>query len=183
MNGAINRCTRFSCITAARTSATCRTRQRKSARTNRMRCAHRRWTWIWWPPAAGGKSGLRVLLSPTLSAGKGACETAAGLTRGKAVQRGEVMGLRFRRTMQIIPGLRLNLSRSGPSMSFGSRGFHYTVGMKRTRTTVGIPGSGLSLDQLQTIFIWTRLIGERVRSATAHNGPRRSGPVLYPPGC
>jgi hypothetical protein len=53
------------------------------------------------------------------------------------------MGWRFRRTMQITPGLRLNLSRSGPSVSFGPRGLHYTVGMKGTRTTVGISGSGL----------------------------------------
>ena len=53
------------------------------------------------------------------------------------------MGFRFRRTMQVIPGLRLNLSRSGPSVSVGPRGLHYTVGMKGTRATVGIPGSGL----------------------------------------
>jgi hypothetical protein len=46
--------------------------------------------------------------------------------------------------MQIVPGIRLNLSRSSPSFSFGARGLHYTIGGKGTRTTVGIPGSGLS---------------------------------------
>ena len=45
--------------------------------------------------------------------------------------------------MQIVPGIRLNLSRSGLSFSFGARGFHYTIGGKGTRATLGIPGSGL----------------------------------------
>jgi hypothetical protein len=60
------------------------------------------------------------------------------------------MGFRFRRTMQIVPGLRLNFSRSGPSVSFGPRGLHYTVGMKGTRATIGIPGSGLSWTSYQS---------------------------------
>jgi hypothetical protein len=54
------------------------------------------------------------------------------------------MGFRFRRTFKIVPGVRLNLSRSGPSVSLGARGFHYTAGPKGTRTTIGLPGSGLS---------------------------------------
>ena len=54
------------------------------------------------------------------------------------------MGFRFRRTIRIVPGVRLNLSRSGSSISLGARGFHYTVGPKGTRETVGLPGSGLS---------------------------------------
>src|SRR6266851_8245361 len=54
------------------------------------------------------------------------------------------MPLRFYRRMSLIPGIRLNLSRSGPSMSFGVRGAHVTVGNRRgTRYSVGIPGSGL----------------------------------------
>jgi hypothetical protein len=54
------------------------------------------------------------------------------------------MVFQFRRTLRIVPGVRVNLSKGGTSVSFGSRGFHYTVGKKGTRTTVGIPGSGLS---------------------------------------
>lgn len=49
-----------------------------------------------------------------------------------------------------MPGVRLNLSRSGPSVSLGARGLHYTVGMKGLRTTVGIPGSGLSWSEFQS---------------------------------
>jgi hypothetical protein len=56
-----------------------------------------------------------------------------------------VMGFRFRKTLSIVPGLvRLNLSKSGASVSVGPRGLKYTVGPKGTRTTVGLPGSGLS---------------------------------------
>jgi hypothetical protein len=55
--------------------------------------------------------------------------------------------LRFRRSIKIIPGVRLNLSKSGGSVSLGVRGAHYTIGAKGARTTVGIPGSGLSWTQ------------------------------------
>jgi hypothetical protein len=54
------------------------------------------------------------------------------------------MGFRFRQSFKIIPGVRLNLSRSGASVSLGPRGLHYTIGSHGTRTTVGLPGSGIS---------------------------------------
>jgi hypothetical protein len=37
----------------------------------------------------------------------------------------------------------MNLSRSGPSLSFGVRGAHVTVGPRGVRRTVGVPGTGL----------------------------------------
>lgn len=51
---------------------------------------------------------------------------------------------RFRRSFKLFPGVRWNIGKRSSSMSFGGRGFHYTVGSKGTRTTVGIPGTGLS---------------------------------------
>jgi hypothetical protein len=51
---------------------------------------------------------------------------------------------RLHRSFGLFPGLRLNLSKSGVSVSAGFKGLHYTVGSKGTRTTVGLPGSGLS---------------------------------------
>jgi hypothetical protein len=54
------------------------------------------------------------------------------------------MGFRFRRTFKIIPGVRLNLSGGGASVSLGPRGLRYTIGSRGTRTTIGLPGSGLS---------------------------------------
>jgi hypothetical protein len=50
---------------------------------------------------------------------------------------------RFYRRMKIFPGLSVNVSKSGPSLTFGVRGAHVTVGHNGIRRTVGIPGTGL----------------------------------------
>lgn len=54
------------------------------------------------------------------------------------------MGLRFRRSIRILPGVRLNLSKDMPSVSVGGRGFTTNIGRRGVRNTVGLPGSGLS---------------------------------------
>lgn len=43
----------------------------------------------------------------------------------------------------MAPGISLNLSGSGPSVSLGVRGAHLTLGKSGVRRTVGIPGTGL----------------------------------------
>ena len=57
------------------------------------------------------------------------------------------MGFRFRRSMQMFPGVRVNLSGSGISTTFGVPGAHVTVGPSGSRLSVGLPGSGLSYQQ------------------------------------
>jgi len=52
--------------------------------------------------------------------------------------------LRFWRRFKIFPGVTLNISKSGLSLSFGTRGAKVTAGRKRKRATIGIPGTGLS---------------------------------------
>ena len=55
------------------------------------------------------------------------------------------MGLRFRKSISIIPGVRLNLSKGGiSSLSVGGKGLTYNIGKKGTRATGGLPGTGLS---------------------------------------
>lgn len=55
------------------------------------------------------------------------------------------MGFRFRRSMKIVPGVRLNFGKKSSSISFGTRGVHYTINSNGKRTTsVGIPGTGVS---------------------------------------
>jgi hypothetical protein len=61
------------------------------------------------------------------------------------------MGLRFSRRFRIVPGLRLNLSRSGVSASVGRRGAWFTVGPRGTRETIGIPGTGISYSEQQPV--------------------------------
>lgn len=51
---------------------------------------------------------------------------------------------RFRRSVKILPGLRWNIGKRGSSFSVGGRGMTVNFSKRGTRTTVGIPGSGLS---------------------------------------
>jgi Protein of unknown function (DUF4236) len=59
------------------------------------------------------------------------------------------MGFRFRRSIRLFPGLRLNVGKRGISASIGVRCAHVTYGPTGTRTTVGLPGSGLSYTHLE----------------------------------
>lgn len=60
------------------------------------------------------------------------------------------MGWRFRRTIKILPGIRLNISRSGVSTTLGPNGASINLGKRGTSTTVGIPGTGLSHSSLMS---------------------------------
>ncbi len=60
------------------------------------------------------------------------------------------MAVRFWRRVKIAPGLTLNLSKSGGSLSFGQRGAKYTVGPRGRRSTVGVPGTGLFYTQTES---------------------------------
>jgi hypothetical protein len=59
------------------------------------------------------------------------------------------VGFRFRRSVKVFPGVRINLSRSGISTSIGMRGAHVTVGHGKVRETIGLPGTGISYTQTQ----------------------------------
>ena len=75
------------------------------------------------------------------------------------------MGFRFQRRIGIGSFARINLSKSGVSLSVGPRGGHVTVG-GTPRATVGIPGSGLS---------YTRAL--RARRSGSSGGEPRGVPV------
>jgi hypothetical protein len=54
------------------------------------------------------------------------------------------MGLRFRRSVRIAPGVKVNLTKTGLGLTVGPRGSHYSVHSSGRRTrTVGLPGTGL----------------------------------------
>lgn len=58
------------------------------------------------------------------------------------------MGFRFRKSIKILPGIRLNLTQKGiSSVSVGDKGLTINQGKKGTRVTASIPGSGLSYSQ------------------------------------
>lgn len=53
------------------------------------------------------------------------------------------MGLRFYKRVHLFPGVSVNVSRSGPSLTMGVRGAHVTVGRTGVTRTVGLPGTGI----------------------------------------
>ena len=53
------------------------------------------------------------------------------------------MALRFWRRVRVAPGVTMNLSKRGGSLSFGPRGAKYTMGTSGRRGTVSLPGTGL----------------------------------------
>jgi hypothetical protein len=76
------------------------------------------------------------------------------------------MGLRFRRSWGLLPGVRLNLGLKSGSVSFGVRGLHYTVGNTGQRVTIGLQGTGL---------YWTQKIN-------SSSGTAQAGHVNQVPG-
>ena len=79
-----------------------------------------------------------------------------------------MMGFRFYRRVRVFPGLSVNLSRSGPSLSVGVRGAHVTFGRRGIRRTVGIPGTGI---------YWTSSSGHHTG---VHSGAGQGGGWLAP---
>jgi len=78
------------------------------------------------------------------------------------------MGFRFRRSLKIGPGVRLDLGTKSAGFSFGTRGFHYSVNSARgARVTGSIPGTGLS---------YSTSLGEKHRRQAPGTAAPRQGP-------
>jgi hypothetical protein len=62
------------------------------------------------------------------------------------------MSLRYRRSIKLAPGLKLNVTKSGLGMTVGGKGAHYSLhtGGRRT-TSVGLPGTGLYYQKRATV--------------------------------
>ena len=54
------------------------------------------------------------------------------------------MGLRFRKSIKICKGVKVNLSKSGLSLSLGGKGYTCNLSNRGVRHTLGLPGTGLS---------------------------------------
>ena len=71
---------------------------------------------------------------------------------------------RFRRSARLIPGIRVNFSKSGTSLSVGRRGATVKVGPRGIRGTVGLPGTGISYSETAP---WHRRAGAAAKSNAA----------------
>lgn len=60
------------------------------------------------------------------------------------------MGLRFHKSLKLSSLLKVNLSKSGASLSVGKRGATINIGSKGIKNTVGLPGSGFSYSQYKS---------------------------------
>ena len=60
------------------------------------------------------------------------------------------MAFRFQKRIKLLPGVTVNLSRRGVSTSLGVTGARVTFGHGQRRTTVGLPGSGISHTSIET---------------------------------
>lgn len=55
------------------------------------------------------------------------------------------MGFNFRKSVKILPGVRMNVSKSGTSFTIGGKVASVNVKKgRKTKTTIGIPGTGIS---------------------------------------
>jgi tetratricopeptide (TPR) repeat protein len=54
------------------------------------------------------------------------------------------MAFRYRKSIKIMPGVKLNLSKTGVSTSIGRRGATVNLGRGRVKSTIGVPGTGMS---------------------------------------
>lgn len=82
------------------------------------------------------------------------------------------MGLRFRRSIKICKGVKVNLGKTGASLSVGTRGFHKTFHTSgRVTTTVGLPGTGI---------YWTESTNPRRNNNNTRNTNRRNNRVVNP---
>ena len=62
------------------------------------------------------------------------------------------MAFRFRKSVKIAPGVRLNLNKKSTSVSFGGKGFHHTISSTGHRTTTtGLPGTGISYSTTESV--------------------------------
>lgn len=77
------------------------------------------------------------------------------------------MGLYWRRSTKILPGVRINWSKSGPSISMGPRGAKVNIGKRGTYVSGGIPGTGLYYRQ--------KVDGDTKSSGSANGGSYPTG--------
>lgn len=88
------------------------------------------------------------------------------------------MGLRFRKNISLLPGVRLNISKQGiSSLSIGGKGLTYNIGKKGSRATGGLPGTGLSYshytphDRASTQTVIDRETGEITEQKMTQSTP------------
>lgn len=81
------------------------------------------------------------------------------------------MGLRFRKSISILPGVRLNFGSKSASVSVGVPGFRKTFNTKgQVTTSVGIPGTGI-------YYVDTKKTGSSKKSTSRNTSRQETAPA------
>ena len=80
---------------------------------------------------------------------------------------------RFSKRIKILPGVSINLSKSGVSASVGPRGAKVTIGKRGVRASVGLPGTGMSYSTKITSF------DDRSNDSGGNGGSSQNEPAPY----
>lgn len=84
------------------------------------------------------------------------------------------MGFRFRKSVKIIPGVRLNFGMKSTSVSLGGKGYRYTVSSTGRKTrTVSVPGTGVS---------YSETVGNKAHSNAPAPQRKTLSPKIYKTG-
>ena len=76
-----------------------------------------------------------------------------------------IMGLNFRKSISLLPGVKLNLNKKSAGLSFGVKGARYSINTSgQRRATVGIPGTGIS---------YTKTFGDKKKSAKTDRAKKK----------
>ena len=90
------------------------------------------------------------------------------------------MGFRFFKRMNILPGVTVNLSKSGGSVSVGPHGARFTLGPQGSRVTLGIPGTGLFYTTNFSLRKLGRIFGQSSESSETTDSVEAPAPVETP---
>ena len=90
------------------------------------------------------------------------------------------MSIRFRRSIKIAPGVKVNLTKTGVGMTVGPRGAHYSVHSSgRVTRSVGLPGTGLYYQSRTSVQKAPSVQKARTGRAQAAHAPALT-PVIEP---
>ena len=82
---------------------------------------------------------------------------------------------RFSKRIKILPGVSINLSKSGVSASVGPRGAKINIGKRGVRANLGIPGTGMGYSTKIASF------DDRSNESGGNGGSSQNEPAPYRP--
>lgn len=92
------------------------------------------------------------------------------------------MGLRFRKSVKIAPGVRLNISKKSVGISAGVKGYRKSINSSgRVTTSIGVPGTGVSYVKTENLKSKKKkTVSSRVSSTAAAASSSASSPAAAP---